>query len=221
MDEEKLLERILQYMKDWMLLRLEDEHVILLPAVGKLKGYYPKDYNRRREQMNSRWKMNRIGFVNFWLYDEEEFWFENGRLLLRGQNGSGKSITTQSFYTVYSGRRPDRRADWILLAPVTGGWNIIFSGKRERRNPQAICFLNLRWRERNPTAPSESDRGQSAADRWISGISESWTAEESDMICCCTGRREASGFPMTRGICVRCWVRETCLLTAPANTRSW
>ncbi|HJC15681.1 MAG TPA: TIGR02678 family protein [Candidatus Fusicatenibacter intestinigallinarum] len=44
MDEEKLLERILQYMKDWMLLRLEDEHVILLPAVGKLKGYYPKDY---------------------------------------------------------------------------------------------------------------------------------------------------------------------------------
>ena len=52
--------------------------------------------------MNSRWKMNRIGFVNFWLYDEEEFWFENGRLLLRGQNGSGKSITTQSFI-----RRPD------------------------------------------------------------------------------------------------------------------
>ena len=44
--------------------------------------------------MNSRWKMNRIGFVNFWLYDEEDFWFENGRLLLRGQNGSGKSITT-------------------------------------------------------------------------------------------------------------------------------
>lgn len=23
--------------------------------------------------MNERWKMNRIGFVNFWLYDEEDF----------------------------------------------------------------------------------------------------------------------------------------------------
>ncbi len=47
--------------------------------------------------MNNRWMMNRIGFVNFWLYDVEEFIFENGKLLLRGQNASGKSITTQSF----------------------------------------------------------------------------------------------------------------------------
>ena len=35
--------------------------------------------------MNERWKMNRIGFVNFWLYDEEDFEFEDGKLLLRGQ----------------------------------------------------------------------------------------------------------------------------------------
>ena len=47
--------------------------------------------------MSDRWKMNRIGFVNFWLYDEEDFEFVDGKLLLRGQNGSGKSITTQSF----------------------------------------------------------------------------------------------------------------------------
>ena len=62
--------------------------------------------------MNSRWKMNRIGFVNFWLYDEEEFWFENGRLLLRGQNGSGKSITTQSFIPfILDGDRTPNRLD--------------------------------------------------------------------------------------------------------------
>ncbi len=62
--------------------------------------------------MNSRWKMNRIGFVNFWLYDEEEFWFENGRLLLRGQNGSGKSITTQSFIPfILDGDRTPSRLD--------------------------------------------------------------------------------------------------------------
>lgn len=46
--------------------------------------------------MDNRWKMNRIGFVNFWLYDEEIFDFSDGKLLLKGQNGSGKSITTQS-----------------------------------------------------------------------------------------------------------------------------
>ena len=54
-------------------------------------------HKRGEKKMNNRWKMNRIGFVNFWLYDEEDFEFEDGKLLLRGQNGSGKSITTQSF----------------------------------------------------------------------------------------------------------------------------
>ena len=44
-----------------------------------------------------RWQMNRLGFVNFWVYDIEEFPIYGGRLLLRGANGSGKSITTQSF----------------------------------------------------------------------------------------------------------------------------
>lgn len=47
--------------------------------------------------MKSRWMINRAGLVNFWYYDEEEFDFSGGRLLLRGANGSGKSVTMQSF----------------------------------------------------------------------------------------------------------------------------
>lgn len=59
-----------------------------------------------------RWKMNRIGFINFWLYDEEIFDFEDGKLLLRGQNGSGKSITTQSFIPfILDGDRTPSRLD--------------------------------------------------------------------------------------------------------------
>lgn len=62
--------------------------------------------------MNNRWKMNRIGFVNFWLYDEESFDFYDGKLLLRGQNGSGKSITTQSFIPfILDGDRTPSRLD--------------------------------------------------------------------------------------------------------------
>lgn len=62
--------------------------------------------------MNRRWKMNRIGFLNFWLYDEENFYFEDGKLLLRGQNGSGKSITTQSFIPfILDGDRTPSRLD--------------------------------------------------------------------------------------------------------------
>ncbi|MBQ7186739.1 MAG: TIGR02680 family protein [Ruminococcus sp.] len=57
-----------------------------------------------------RWQMNRLGFVNFWVYDVEEFSIDGGRLLLRGANGSGKSITTQSFipYILDGDRLPSR-----------------------------------------------------------------------------------------------------------------
>ena len=46
--------------------------------------------------MNSRWQASKIGLVNFWYYDEQEFPFAKGRMLLRGSNGSGKSVTMQS-----------------------------------------------------------------------------------------------------------------------------
>ena len=58
----------------------------------------------------SRWKMNKLGFLNFWLYDQEEFSLHDGHILLRGNNASGKSITTQSFvpFILDGDRRPER-----------------------------------------------------------------------------------------------------------------
>jgi len=58
----------------------------------------------------NRWKMHKLGFLNFWLYDQEEFLLENGRILLRGNNGAGKSIATQSFipFILDGNRRPER-----------------------------------------------------------------------------------------------------------------
>lgn len=54
--------------------------------------------------------MNRAGLLNFWYYDEETFQFNDGKLLLRGSNGSGKSVTMQSFLPVLlDGKKsPDR-----------------------------------------------------------------------------------------------------------------
>lgn len=54
--------------------------------------------------------MYRAGLVNFWYYDEETFQFADGKLLLRGSNGSGKSVTMQSFLPVLlDGKKsPDR-----------------------------------------------------------------------------------------------------------------
>ncbi|MFY1829487.1 TIGR02680 family protein [Myxococcus fulvus] len=38
-----------------------------------------------------RWQPLRSGLLNLYRYDAEEFWFEDGHLLLRGNNGTGKS----------------------------------------------------------------------------------------------------------------------------------
>ncbi|MCK9514724.1 MAG: TIGR02680 family protein [Ottowia sp.] len=38
-----------------------------------------------------RWQPLRLGLVELYYYDVEEFWFEDGHLLLRGNNGTGKS----------------------------------------------------------------------------------------------------------------------------------
>ena len=37
-----------------------------------------------------RWQPLRIGLVDLFYYDDEQFWFHDGRLLLRGNNGTGK-----------------------------------------------------------------------------------------------------------------------------------
>ena len=61
---------------------------------------------------NNRWIISRIGLINFWYYDEEEFDFAEGRLLLRGANGAGKSVTMQSFIPLLlDGNKSPERLD--------------------------------------------------------------------------------------------------------------
>lgn len=44
MDEKKLLETILEYMEHWMMLAYDGDEITILPAVGRMKGIYPKDF---------------------------------------------------------------------------------------------------------------------------------------------------------------------------------
>jgi len=60
----------------------------------------------------NRWEISKIGLINFWWYDEEEFEFANGRMILRGTNGSGKSVTMQSFIPLLlDGKKTPERLD--------------------------------------------------------------------------------------------------------------
>lgn len=94
------------------------------------------------------WKMHRLGFRNFWLYDKEDFVIEDGHLLLRGSNASGKSITTQSFipFILDGNRSPerldpfgsrDRKMDYYLL------------GDGERDESTGYLFLEFKKKDLN------------------------------------------------------------------------
>lgn len=43
------------------------------------------------EPQRERWQPLRLGLIELFQYDSEEFWFRDGHLLLRGNNGTGKS----------------------------------------------------------------------------------------------------------------------------------
>ncbi|MGM9974157.1 MAG: TIGR02680 family protein [Clostridiaceae bacterium] len=62
--------------------------------------------------MKDRYVANKLGLVNFWYYDLEEFQLSEGKLLLRGSNGSGKSVTMQSFIPLLlDGNKAPERLD--------------------------------------------------------------------------------------------------------------
>lgn len=117
--------------------------------------------------MQERWRMSKLGFVNFWLYDWEEFPFSEGRLLLRGENGAGKSVTTQSFipfmldgdlrpYRLDSFGSKDRKMSYYLLGedkeestgylylefikPEHRLYRTLVVGLRARRSSSAVEF---------------------------------------------------------------------------------
>lgn len=60
-----------------------------LPSTGGLpvSNFHPPLPEPQRE----RWQPLRIGLIELFHYDSEEFWFHDGHLLLRGNNGTGKS----------------------------------------------------------------------------------------------------------------------------------
>ncbi|OGO78839.1 MAG: TIGR02680 family protein [Clostridiales bacterium GWB2_37_7] len=62
--------------------------------------------------INNRWVINKFGLVDFWYYDHQEFTLSDGKLLFRGTNGSGKSVTMQSFIPLLlDGNKSPERLD--------------------------------------------------------------------------------------------------------------
>lgn len=93
-----------------------------------------------------RWKMNRLGFRNFWLYDKEDFWVEDGHLLLRGNNASGKSITTQSFIPfILDGNRSPERLDPFGTRERKMDFYLLGDGEKD----ESTGYLFLEFKKQN------------------------------------------------------------------------
>ena len=94
----------------------------------------------------NRWKMHKLGFVNFWLYDHEEFLLKDGHILLRGNNASGKSITTQSFIPfLLDGNKSPERLDPFGSRDRKMDFYLLGDGERE----ESTGYLYLEFKKAN------------------------------------------------------------------------
>ncbi|MFI1200765.1 TIGR02680 family protein [Streptomyces sp. NPDC020883] len=77
----------------------------------------------------SRWQPHRAGILNVWRYYDETFAFHRGRLLLRGQNGSGKSKALELLlpYLFDASLRPNRLSTFGG-SERTMHWNLLGEG---------------------------------------------------------------------------------------------
>ena len=97
--------------------------------------------------MNSKWQIYRVGLLDFWYYDEEEFYFLDGRMLLRGANGSGKSVTMQSFIPLLldGNMRPERLDPFGSRARKME--NYLLEEGDERQERTGYLYMELKRRE--------------------------------------------------------------------------
>jgi len=93
------------------------------------------------------WHMNRMGLIDFWYYTDEEFYFSNGNMLLRGSNGSGKSVTMQSLIPLLlDGNKSSERLDpFGTRARKMENYLLDESGQRDER----IGYLYLEFKKKD------------------------------------------------------------------------
>jgi Putative exonuclease SbcCD, C subunit len=80
--------------------------------------------------MNNRFKPTRAGVINVWDYVDEEWAFADGRLALRGHNGSGKTKALEVLFPfVLDGVADSRRLDPFSGENRTMKSNLLFRGQ--------------------------------------------------------------------------------------------
>ncbi len=81
-----------------------------------------------------RWQPLRIGLVELFHYDVEEFWFRDGHLLLRGNNGTGKSkVLSLTLPFLLDANLGSARVEPDGERSKRMEWNLLMNGRHDRR----------------------------------------------------------------------------------------
>lgn len=76
-----------------------------------------------------RWQPLRLGLIDLFYYDDEQFWFHDGRLLLRGNNGTGKSkVLALTLPFLLDGSIAPRRVEPDADPKKRMEWNLLLGG---------------------------------------------------------------------------------------------
>lgn len=95
--------------------------------------------------MVNRWKANKLGVVNYWCYNFEFFEFKDGKMLLRGENASGKSVTMQvSIPLLLDGNRSARRLD--SFGDDQRHMEYYLVGEEESEKVDETCYLYMEFK---------------------------------------------------------------------------
>ncbi len=82
----------------------------------------------------TRWQPLRMGLVELFHYDVEEFWFRDGHLLLRGNNGTGKSkVLSLTLPFLLDANLSAARIEPDGDRTKRVEWNLLMNGRHDRR----------------------------------------------------------------------------------------
>jgi uncharacterized protein (TIGR02680 family) len=93
---------------------------------------------------SERWKPLRAGLVDMFYYDAEEFWFHDGRLLLRGNNGTGKSkVLALTLPFLLDGELAPHRVEPDGDRQKKMEWNLLLGGKHPHSERLGYTWLEF------------------------------------------------------------------------------
>jgi uncharacterized protein (TIGR02680 family) len=103
---------------------------------------------------SERWKPLRAGLIDMFYYDAEEFWFHDGRLLLRGNNGTGKSkVLALTLPFLLDGELAPHRVEPDGDRQKKMEWNLLLGGRHP--NPERLGYTWLEFGRRAPDGTAE------------------------------------------------------------------